>query len=92
MKIVLYVSSHLPTVGGREIVVHYLAKAYKALGHNVRVLGPGGWWRNRNITLDRWPSLRGAFQERVWSLHLRMDAKIWGADVIHAHLPTHPGL
>lgn len=89
MNIVLYVNSYLPTVGGREIVVHYLAKAYKRLGHNVRVLGPSGWWRNRKITFSypvhRWPSLRGAFQENVWRMHFWLDTKIWGADVIHAH-------
>jgi hypothetical protein len=33
MKILLYDNSHLPVLGGKEIVVHHLAQAYQARGH-----------------------------------------------------------
>lgn len=89
MNIVLYVNSFLPSIGGREIVVHHLARALMALGHQVRVVGPSGWWSRRKIRfeypLHRWPTLRGLFKEQVSLTQLMLDTAIWGCDVIHAH-------
>lgn len=93
MNIVLYVNSFLPSIGGREIVVHHLASALMTLGHQVRVLGPAGLWSHRKIcseyTLHRWPTLRGLFKEQAWFMPLLLDTAIWGCDVIHAH-STYP--
>lgn len=93
MNILLYVNSYLPSLGGREVVVHYLAREFKQLGHDVRVAGPAGWWKHRKLRfgypVHRWPTLRGHFQEQVSYAQLRMDHLIWGADVIHAH-STYP--
>jgi len=89
MNIVLYVNSFLPSIGGREIVVHYLARALMTLGHQVRVVGPAGLWSQRKVRfeypLHRWPTLRGLFNEQVWFTQLMLDTAIWGCDVIHAH-------
>lgn len=89
MNIVLYVNSFLPGIGGREIVVHYLARALMTLGHQVRVVGPAGWWSRRKVRfeypLHRWPTLRGLFNEQVQFTQLMLDTAIWGCDVIHAH-------
>ena len=40
LNIVLYSHTFLPSVGGRELVVHYLAQSLQHLGHRVRVVGP----------------------------------------------------
>lgn len=89
MNIVLYTNSFLPAIGGREIVVHYLAREFHRQGHRVRVLGPSGWLRQRNAgfayPVHRWPTLRGAMPELVARLQLRLDLMLFGADVIHAH-------
>jgi glycosyltransferase involved in cell wall biosynthesis len=93
MNIVLYVSSFLPTIGGMEIVVHYLADAYLQLGHNVRVVCSGGWWSQRRLHYDypvhRWPTLTGSFSEKEWFVKLFLDSLIWGCDILHAHT-TYP--
>ena len=89
MNIVLYVNSFLPSIGGREIVVHYLARALMKLGHQVRVVGPAGLWSQRKVRfeypLHRWPTLRGLFNEQVQFTQLLLDTSIRGCDVIHAH-------
>jgi teichuronic acid biosynthesis glycosyltransferase TuaC len=89
VNIVLYISSFLPEIGGREFVVHYLAEAFQSLGHQVRVLGPAGWWRDRKFRFSypvhRWPTLRGLSPEASASTQLLLDTALWGADVIHAH-------
>jgi glycosyltransferase involved in cell wall biosynthesis len=89
MNIVLVTNSELPTLGGREVVVHYLAKTLKEMGHTVRVTGPGRWWKKRHrkfpYPVHRWPSLRGYFPDQVNLLRLLLDISIFGADVIHAH-------
>lgn len=89
MKIVLYVNSFLPSIGGREIVVHYLARELKNLGHEVRVVGASGWWKNRKLKFDypvhRYPSLRSFFPRHVRFLQLLFDVWFFGADVINAH-------
>jgi len=93
MNIVFYANSFLPSIGGREIVVHYLARTFMKLGHQVRVIGPSGWWRHRKVrfeySLHRWPTLRGLFDEQVQFTQLFLDTTIWGCDVIHAHI-TYP--
>ena len=93
MNIVLHVNSFLPHVGGREIVVHYLARELHRSGHRVRVLGPAGWIRHHSMKFEypvhRWPTLRGAASEAVYRARLRLDLMLFGADVIHAH-STYP--
>lgn len=93
MNILLYANSFLPSIGGREIVIHYLARALMTLGHQVRVVGPAGWWSQRKVRFEypvhRWPTLRGLFKEQVWFTQLLLDTTIWGCDVIHAH-STYP--
>ena len=42
MNIVLYSHTFLPAVGGRELVVHFLADALQRKGVRVRVTGPSG--------------------------------------------------
>jgi teichuronic acid biosynthesis glycosyltransferase TuaC len=89
MKVVLYVNSFLPVLGGREFVVHYLADALRKLGHEARILGPSGFWKHRHLRFQypvhRWPSLRGFMSGRVSMTHLALDTALWGCDVIHAH-------
>ena len=89
MNIVLYVQSFLPSLGGRELVVHYLARSLQSLGHRVRVVIPGGFWCYRNIRLGypvhRWPTLRGRAAKYVMLPQLLLDTTLWGCDVIHAH-------
>jgi glycosyltransferase involved in cell wall biosynthesis len=95
MKIVLLAASELPVIGGREIVVHYLAKTLRQLGHQVRLTGPAGWWKNRHTKLPypvhRWPTLRGYFPDQVNLARILVDTFIFGADVIHAHSTFPPG-
>ena len=95
MKIVLFTSSALPTIGGKEVVVHYLAKTFHQLGHQVRVTGPAGWWGRRNLKFEypvhRWPTLRGFFPEQVTMARIALDTVLFGADVIHAHSTYPPG-
>jgi len=89
LNVVLYVVSFFPTIGGREVVVHYLAKWLKRLGHNPRVVGPAGWIRNRKYKFEypvhRWPTLRGMLVEQVQESSLFLDVQIWKTDIIHAH-------
>lgn len=89
MKVVLYVNSFLPLLGGREFVIHYLADALLTLGHDVRVLGPAGFRKHRHLVfrypVHRWPTLRGFLPEQVAGLQLALDTAVWGCDIIHAH-------
>lgn len=104
MKIVLYINTCLPQIGGRELVVHYLARAYKILGHEVRVVGPSAWWSSRKIKFEypvhRFPSLTGQggldkpgvksfLREAELKLQLATDLKLHGCDILHAHI-TYP--
>jgi len=94
MNIVLYVPSFLPkTLGGRELVVHYLAKSFRELGHSPRVLGPAGWWEYRNLDfgypVHRWPTLRGHFVEQIARAELMLDIALFGCDILHVHA-TYP--
>jgi glycosyltransferase involved in cell wall biosynthesis len=89
LNLVIYVNSFLPVLGGREFVVHYLADALQRLGHEARVVGPAGFWKNRHERFDypvhRWPTLRGFMSEQVSLANIALDTALWGADVIHAH-------
>ena len=89
LNIVLYASGFLPALGGREFVVHYLADALLKLGHHVRVVGPAGFLKQRNLRfrypVHRWPTLRGLLPEQVAVTSLFLDIRLWGCDIIHAH-------
>jgi glycosyltransferase involved in cell wall biosynthesis len=93
MKILLYNNSHLPVVGGKEIVVHQLALGYQALGHEVVLSGPGGWWKHRHFHADypiqRWPRAPGVAREAIWKAQFSWSAKRFGCDIVHAHT-TYP--
>ncbi|MEM7208537.1 MAG: glycosyltransferase family 4 protein [Pseudomonadota bacterium] len=64
-RIILLTRTYLPIIGGREIVVYYLAKAYHQLGYDVRVVGQLRFARRRNRPTDArvhsWPSLVSHF-------------------------------
>ena len=47
LNIVLYVNSFLPKIGGKQLVVYYLANELHKLGHKVRVVGPSGVIKNK---------------------------------------------
>ncbi len=89
----LYASSYLPSIGGREVVVHQLALAYQELGHDVRVVGPGAWWNSRKIKfpypLHRWPRIPLLTKEGAWLLQLLLVKILYRPDIIHAH-STYP--
>lgn len=93
MNILLYTNSFLPVIGGREIVVHYLARELQELGHRIRVVGPAGWIKHRHCRfgypVHRWPTLRGVFEEQVALGQFLLDMAIWGCDIVHAH-STYP--
>ncbi|WP_045223524.1 glycosyltransferase family 4 protein [Methyloterricola oryzae] len=93
MKIALYVNSFLPQIGGRELVVYYLATALTKLGHQVRVIGPGGWWKNRKFKFGypvyRYPILNQKLPDIVKVSQLGYDCLLNGCDLIHAHV-TYP--
>jgi len=99
LNIVLLCNSFLPHIGGKELVVYYLAKSYKELGHEVRVVGPTSWFKNRhfkcNFPVHRYPSLIRGKPEKLWIrereiyYQLVFDLKVWGCDVLHAHI-TYP--
>jgi teichuronic acid biosynthesis glycosyltransferase TuaC len=93
VRILLYNNSHLPMVGGKEIVVHQLALAFRALGHDVALAGPGGWWRYRHFEADypihRWPRVPGLPKELVWQAQYAWTMRRFGCDVVHAHT-TYP--
>jgi glycosyltransferase involved in cell wall biosynthesis len=93
VNIVLYTPDFLPSIGGREVVVHHLASCFQKLGHNVRVLGPRGW-RERHCLrfpypVHVWPGLQGLFPEQTALAHLWFDTRVYGCDIVHAH-STYP--
>ncbi len=71
------------------MVVHYLARELKRLGHQVRVVGASGWWSNRKLKFDypvhRYPMLGKFFPRQLRFLQLLFDVLFYGADVINAH-------
>ena len=103
MDILLYSHTFLPNIGGREIVVYYLGKSLTELGHNVRVVGPSGWFKLRKLNfqfpIHRYPRfIRGELQdpgliarlkEKEMLFQLLLDKTLWGCDLIHAHT-TYP--
>lgn len=95
MKILFFVNSFLPSVGGREIVVYYLAKALIKIGHQVRIFGPLGFRDKRQfpegIPIHRWPGFHSLSIEKIWYINLFLDTAIWGCDIIHAHATNPSG-
>ena len=101
MNILLYSHTFLPNIGGREIVVYYLAKSLMELGHDVRVVGPTGIRKQIRFTfpVHRYPrfikcdlktkGVMGLLRLKEMQLQLMVDKLIWGCDVIHAHT-TYP--
>lgn len=93
MRILLLSNSHLPRIGGKEIVVHELAVAYRELGHEVVVAGPGGWWRYRHFQpgypIYRWPNAPRRLAPLAWRAMLELSLARFPCDVIHAHT-TYP--
>jgi len=103
LKVLLFSHTFLPTIGGRELVVHHLADALDRLGHDVRVFGPAGWWQHRHnhfrYPVVRHPNLlrfpfraRGLsrrIRERQLGWHLQWEVARQGIDVVHAHT-TYP--
>lgn len=93
MKILLFTNSHLPAIGGKEIVVHHLATQLRAKGHNVTVSGPAGWWRHRNVDLgypvERTFSMPLIGRQKQWQLRTRHILNRSSYDIIHSHA-THP--
>ncbi len=93
MNILLFTNSFLPQIGGREIVVHYLAREYSRMGHDVRVVKPGGFRQMRSedypYKVHRLPTLKGYFNDQVFFANLLAEATLWPTDIIHAH-STYP--
>jgi glycosyltransferase involved in cell wall biosynthesis len=93
VRILLFNNSHLPKIGGKEIVVHHLAQSYQALGHEVLLAGPGAWWRFRNFQADyriqRWPRVPGIPSELAWQGLYAWQTRRFRCDVVHAHT-TYP--
>ena len=93
LHIVLAVNSFLPQVGGKEMVVHYLAKSLSELGHHARVFVRGGFWRHRNNGLSypvhRWPGLGRYIRDWSGRVALGWESALWPTDLIHAHV-TYP--
>jgi len=103
MKIILYSHTFLPTLGGRELVVHYLARSLHDLGCDVRVVGPTGLMRYRKIQfqypVNRYPTLlrvksgksklAGKINDYQNYCKLKYDISKFGCDIIHAHT-TYP--
>lgn len=83
----------MPQIGGRELVVHYLARSLHTLGHQVRVIGPSGWRYHHKLRfgypVHRYPLLSMRFPEPVRLFQLYLDNLFQGCDVIHAHT-TYP--
>ncbi|MEM7220398.1 MAG: glycosyltransferase family 4 protein [Pseudomonadota bacterium] len=92
MRILLLDNSHLPRIGGKEIVVHHLANQYLALGHEVVLGGPSRIWADRKVRFSypvkRLPSVSGLDKDMQWRMKVRWLLR-GGYDIVHAHT-THP--
>ena len=92
MKIMLYVNSHLPDIGGRELVVHNLALQFQAKGHDVVVAGAAGFRRHANIRFEypvvRWPVL-GMAEDASRMVAFTAHQLGNRYDVVHPHV-TYP--
>ena len=93
MKILLLDNSHLPKVGGKEIVVHHLARQYNAQGHSASLAGPAGYRKFRQLDFGypvrRTWSVPLLSQDTQWRLRLRYLLARSDFDVLHAHT-TYP--
>ena len=89
MNILLFTNSFLPQIGGREIVVHYLAREYARMGHNVRVVKPGGFWKQRRkkypYKVHNWPIFKAKYEEYVYFCIILAETFLWPTDIIHVH-------
>ncbi len=90
LKIVLYVNSFLPNIGGKEFVVYYLAKALQELGHDVRIVGPSAWWKNRSykfpFPVHRYPyfgtgRLNKKFAKFNWVTKCYEAIRLWALSI-----------
>ena len=103
MRIALICGSFLPVVGGMEWKVHYLALAYRAMGHAVVVLcGLDRFRRGEAPQVDQpYPvvrfgvHMRGAdalgINSALGYLALRQAHRTAALDVVQAHCITYPG-
>jgi glycosyltransferase involved in cell wall biosynthesis len=92
MKILLLVNSHLPAIGGRELVVHNLAMQYLKAGHDVTVGGMAGLISDRHIRfaypVSRWPVFSRWPLAGRWAVGA-LHALTHRYDIVHAHA-TYP--
>lgn len=88
MKILLLVNSHLPAIGGRELVVHNLAMQYLKAGHDVTVGGMAGLISDRHIRfaypVSRWPVFSRWPLAGRWTVGA-LHALTHRYDIVHAH-------
>lgn len=100
MNICIFGNSFLPTVGGKEYVMHHLANALVELGHDVLVLAKRVAWRlpgdARDYELRRFGlPLRGGGRTGIdlaWALlELGRAARVRGVDVVSCHGVDYPG-
>lgn len=95
LKILLYVNNFLPKIGGKEIVVFNIAKQYKKMGHDVRIVGPAGFHRYRKkkygFPVHRYPVVHKYFRDFSSLLFLCLDICKYGCDVVHAHTTNPSG-
>ena len=93
LKILLLDNSHLPIVGGKEVVVHHLAREYKKRGHCVLLAGPGAYWTHRNFSagypIQRFPTLPLISYEKSTVWQTKNVLKRNQFDIVHAHT-TYP--
>ena len=80
----------MPTIGGKQFVVYYLAKSLQKLGHNVRVVSPGSWRKDK---LNQFPfpvhkyaglgtgRLKRKFENVEWIIKAA-DAMVKGASLV----------
>src|SRR5512143_128458 len=96
MRILFYTASFLPTVGGAEQMLHYLASSMTARGHQATVLAPVV--RNADNAVEagykvvryQRPSSK-RFGVRQVLLYLVREKLRGGFDVLHCHGAYPPG-
>lgn len=92
MRILILANSHLPAIGGRELVVHNLALQFQRLGHEVCVAGFGGFWSDRHIRfaypVQRFPQI-SRFPLASLRLCTALHGFLYRPDVINVHA-TYP--
>lgn len=96
MRIAVVTATFLPNVGGAEFVVHHLANAWSAMGHEVRVfnwLSDGATHPEARYSVRRYPMLPGATRfgyHRApwgWAQPVVLSAMLrgYGPDLVSAH-------